>query len=147
VVFPSTGITQIKSAGGELLEGRAHGRGTVLVVDDEEVVREVAKRALENGGYAVLCADGGRSALEILKRLRDRISLVLLDLSMPEMSGQDVLRRLREIDSGMKVIVSSGYSERETMKLFAGQTLSGFLQKPYSNAQLARKVKAALDAV
>jgi signal transduction histidine kinase len=147
VVFPSAGVTQVKSAGSELLEASALGKGTVLVIDDEEMVREVAKRALENGGYAVLCADSGRTGLEILKRHKDRISLVLLDLSMPEMSGQDVLRNLRAVDKEMKVIVSSGYSERETMKLFAGQTLSGFLQKPYSNAQLTRKVKAALEGV
>jgi len=93
----------------------------------------------------VLCANNGPAALEILKREKDRVSLVILDLSMPEMSGQDVLRMVREIDAGMKVIVSSGYNERETMRLFAGYSVSGFLQKPYNAAQLAKKVKAALD--
>ena len=122
----------------------ARGSGVVLVIDDEEVVREMAKRSLERHGYTVLVADDGPAAIDILKRRPVKIDLAVLDLSMPGMSGEETLPELRKIRPEMKVLVSSGYSEAEAMTLFKGQRVSGFVKKPYTSATLAEKVKTAL---
>ena len=120
------------------------GSGVVLVVDDEKLVREMVKKALERYGYTVLLADGGLAAIDLLKRHPADVALVVLDLSMPRMSGEEALPELRKIRPEVKVLVSSGYSESETMTMFKGQRVSGFIQKPYTGAGLAEKVKACL---
>jgi len=121
------------------------GSGTILVVDDEEVVREMARNTLERHGYRVLLADRGLAAIDVVRRHPGDITLVFLDLSMPGMGGEEVLPELRKVRPNTKVIVSSGYSEAEMMRLFAGQHVSGFLQKPFTSTGLAEKVKTALS--
>jgi DNA-binding NtrC family response regulator len=121
-----------------------HGAGTVLVVDDEEMVGEFAKKALERHGYTVLLADSGLAAIDVFRRHPGEIALVVLDLSMPHMSGEEALSELRKIRPEVKVVISSGYSEAETMTLFQGQRVSGFVQKPYTFKGLAEKVKVCL---
>jgi len=118
------------------------GTGTVLVVDDERMVREMVKRALERHGYTVLLADSGLAAIDVLRRHPGEIALVLLDLSMPHMNGEEALPELRKIRPEVKVVVSSGYSESEAMALFKGQRVAGFIQKPYTSEGIASKVKA-----
>jgi signal transduction histidine kinase len=146
--FPAaTGGAAVPDAPRQPTHEELRGTGSVLVVDDESVVLRVAKAVLEQNGYTALMASGGEEAVEILRRERNRISLVVLDLSMPDMSGHDVLPRLRAVDPRIKVVISSGYSETETMRLFAGQSLSGFIQKPYTGVQLARKVKEAIGCL
>jgi PAS domain S-box-containing protein len=120
------------------------GAGVVLVVDDERLVREMVKAALEHYGYKVLVADSGLAAIDVLKRHPGDIALVILDLSMPNMSGEEALPELRKIRPEVKVLVSSGYSEAETMTLFKGQQVSGFIQKPYTVKGLAETVKDCL---
>jgi CheY-like chemotaxis protein len=121
------------------------GSGVVLVVDDEEVVREAAKKALERLGYTVLLADGGPAAIDVFRRYPTEITLVVLDLSMPCMSGEETLPELRKIRPEARIIISSGYSESEIMTLFRGQPISGYLQKPYTATGIAEKVKLALS--
>jgi PAS domain S-box-containing protein len=120
------------------------GSGTVLLVDDERTVREMAKKALEHYGYAVLIAESGGEAVHLLKRHPGEIAAVVLDLSMPQMSGQEALPQLRTIRPQIKVIVSSGYSETEVLSLFRGQRVSGFIQKPYTPKGLAEKIKSCI---
>jgi len=120
------------------------GAGVVLVVDDERVVREMAKRALERQGYTVLLADSGLAAIDTVRRHPGEIALVVLDLSMPHMSGEETLPELRKIRPEVKALVSSGYSEDETMTLFGGQRVTGFIQKPYTSMGIAEKVKACI---
>jgi len=120
------------------------GSGTVLVVDDEELVRGVAKSILEQYGYHVLLADSGLAALDVFKRHPENITAVILDLSMPEMDGKEALLGLQKIRPSVKVVMASGYSESEVMKLFPGQHVSGFLQKPFTSTQLAETLKRAL---
>ena len=120
------------------------GAGVVLVVDDERVVREMAKRALERHGYTVLLADSGLAAIDVLRRHPGEIALVVLDLSMPEMSGEETLPELRKIRPEVKVLVSSGYSEDETMTVFGGQRVTGFIQKPYTSKGIAEKVNVCI---
>ena len=120
------------------------GTGTVLVVDDEPLVREFADRVLKRHGYDVLLAGDGLEAIDILKRHPGDIALVVLDLSMPGMSGEEVLPEIRKIRPRVKVVLSSGYNEAETMALFKGRQVAGFIQKPYTSSRLAEKVKTAL---
>lgn len=120
------------------------GSRTVLVVDDEELVREMAKRSLEHLGFTVLVADSGLAAIELLKKEPEGVSLVILDLSLPGMSGEEVLPELRKIHSRMKVMVSSGYGETEAMRVFRGQRVAGFIQKPYTSSQLADAVMSII---
>ena len=120
------------------------GSGVVLVIDDESVVRTVAKRALERSGYTVLLADGGPAAINMLKRHPGKIDMAVLDLSMPGMSGEETLPEIRKVRPELKVFVSSGYSEVEAMTMFKGQRVTGFIQKPYTAAALTETVKRAL---
>jgi CheY-like chemotaxis protein len=120
------------------------GAGVILVVDDEKFVREMVRRALERHGYTVLLADSGLEAIDVLKRHPGDIALVILDLSMPKMSGEEALPELRKIRPQVKVMVSSGYSEAEAMTLFRGQQVSGFIQKPYTSRGIAEKVKVCI---
>ena len=123
-----------------------NGAGTVLVVDDEEIVRKIAKSALERFGYRVLLAEDGEMAVKVFQNAAKEISLVLLDMTMPLMSGEEALRRLQAIRPGVRTIASSGYNAAMAMQRFAGYGLKDFIQKPYTAEQLAEKVKAALRA-
>ena len=120
------------------------GSGTILIVDDEEVVRRTARNTLEHYGYRILLAEDGRQAVETYQRERD-ITLVLLDLTMPVMNGEEALQQLQSIDPGVRVVLTSGYNEIEAVQRFAGKGLSGFIQKPYTAAGLAEKVKEAME--
>jgi two-component system, chemotaxis family, CheB/CheR fusion protein len=143
VLFPAAEGTTGKPAVAARI-GAAHGAGVVLVVDDEEVVREMAKRTLERHGYTVLLADSGPAAINIFKKDLADISVVILDLSMPQMDGGEALPILRKIRPKVKFLVSSGYSESEAMRLFDGQRVSGFIQKPYTSTGIAEMVKQCL---
>jgi CheY-like chemotaxis protein len=118
------------------------GSGTILVVDDEAVVRAMAERALVRYGYEVRLASSGLEAIEVVRA--GGVTGVLLDLSMPGMSGLETLAELRKVDGRVPVVLSSGYNEMETMRLFAGMDVAGFVQKPYTGWVLARKMKGAM---
>jgi PAS domain S-box-containing protein len=143
VLFPAAGriATPTLEMSSEL---RLDGEGTVLVVDDEDLVRGLAKKVLERNGYTVLEADSGASAIEIAKQHPGDIAAILLDLSMPGLSGADAMQQMREARPSVKVLVSSGYAEEEAMRLFQGQPVSGFIQKPYTSTALAEKVKSVI---
>ncbi len=117
--------------------------GTVLVVDDEALVLRTARTALQRIGCTVLTAESGPAAIDVFRRHIGEISLIILDLSMPGMSGLEVLPELRKLRPDVHVVVSSGYSESETLRLFSGHTISGFLQKPYTSQRLVERVSAA----
>ena len=120
------------------------GVGSILVVDDEEIVRKVARNSLERFGYAVMEATDGQKAVELFTEKHSQIVLVLLDLTMPTMGGEEALNRLRAIRGDVPVILSSGFSESEALRRFEGKGIAGFVQKPYKASYLAEKVKAAL---
>jgi CheY-like chemotaxis protein len=121
------------------------GFGTVLVVDDEEIVRKTAKTALERYGYEVMQAENGPVAIDQLHAHGDQVSVILLDMTMPLMSGEEVFRRLKAISPQIPIIVSSGYNEIEAIRRFTGRGIAGFIQKPYTAAQLAEKIKGVLE--
>ncbi len=122
-----------------------NGVGTVLIVDDEDVVRSTARHALERYGYGVILANDGRAALDVFRDHYGDIAVVLLDLTMPVMSGEETLRNLQAIDPKVKVLLTSGYNQVEAVQRFAGKGLAGFIQKPYTAAELAGKIKEALS--
>jgi two-component system, chemotaxis family, CheB/CheR fusion protein len=123
------------------------GTGMVLVIDDEEAVRNTARNTLKFYGYQVLEAENGQRGVDIFQHNQPRISLVLLDLTMPVMGGEEALRRIREMNSRVPVILSSGFNESEALRRFGEANLSGFLQKPYTSAKLAEKVRRAMPDV
>ena len=106
------------------------GTGKVLLVDDEETVRGIGREMLQELGFAVVTASDGQEALEIFKSTPD-FTLVILDLTMPHVDGEQCFRELRRIKPDVKVIMSSGYNEQEVTQRFAGKKLAGFIQKPY----------------
>jgi two-component system cell cycle sensor histidine kinase/response regulator CckA len=122
-----------------------HDRGTVLLVDDEATIRRVGRRMLERLGFTVLCAADGAEALQLYRDHGPQISLVLLDLTMPHMDGEETLRELRLLDPEACVVLSSGYTEQDITVRFAGTGLAGFVQKPYTLSEFGERLQAALD--
>jgi CheY-like chemotaxis protein len=117
----------------------------ILVVDDETVVRQIVKVALERAGRKVLLADSGEAALGLFQRLGDRIDLILLDWKMPVMDGGETLARLREMRPGIRIIVSSGFAQVEAEERFRDCRISGYLQKPYRMTELTSLVNSLLE--
>lgn len=116
----------------------------VLVVDDEEIVRSLARAVLERSGHTVVEAVDGEDAVTKFRDAPDDIALVLLDMTMPRMTGVECLRELRAIRPDLPVLLSSGYNEQDAIAQVAGRGLAGFLQKPYTAAELVTKVEEAL---
>jgi DNA-binding response OmpR family regulator len=115
----------------------------VLVVDDEAVVRQIVKLALERAGRKVLLADSDEAAVDVLRRNPAQVELVVLDWKMPVMDGGETLVRLREIRPDLKVIVSSGFAQSEAEERFGESGIAGYLQKPYRMSELAAMVNEA----
>jgi two-component system, cell cycle sensor histidine kinase and response regulator CckA len=132
------------------IEGRSNAasaevateQGTVLVVDDEAMVRQVAQASLEVRGFRVLVANNGREAIEVAKA-HPEITVVVLDLTMPVMSGEEALDTLLGINPQLRVLISTGYDSREEAVRLRRKQLKGYLQKPYTSRQLADQVREA----
>jgi len=139
VSFPSAEATMVMPP--PMPDGDAGN--IVLVVDDEDMVRRIAKASLEVRGYEVVLA---RNGLEAIREVRKnaRIGVVLLDLTMPVMAGEEAIDEILTERPGIKVIVSTGYDHQEAIARFSNKPVAGYLQKPYTSRQLADKVKTAL---
>jgi PAS domain S-box-containing protein len=120
------------------------GKGTILVVDDEEMIRTLLLAALTRQGYEVMLAENGAEALTIFSRHADRISLVVLDLVMPVMAGDELLPHLFIFKPNVRVIVSSGQDPSECMRRLSEPRVAGYLQKPYRPDALVRKIQELL---
>ena len=119
--------------------------GTVLVVDDDETVREVAHQILKRAGFRVLRAADGQAALQIM-RTEPQVDLVLLDASMPVMSGPETIAALRQSGWPGPVVVMSGHAMEEAVALFATWGANGFVHKPFRRAELVGTVLARISA-
>jgi two-component system, cell cycle sensor histidine kinase and response regulator CckA len=117
----------------------------ILVVDDEQNVRMVSVEALDMEGYQVLEAANGAQAIEIFNERKGDISLVLLDLMMPGMSGEEVFSAIHALREDIPVILSSGYQEEDVSGRFSGPRPQGFIHKPYRPAELLQKVYEVLS--
>jgi PAS domain S-box-containing protein len=121
------------------------GSETILVIDDEAVVREAARSTLQRLGYTVILAENGDQAVKRFRERQATVSLVLMDLTMPGMSCQEMLENLNGIRADVPVILSSGFNEGEASRRLAGRKMAGFLQKPYTARELAEQVRNVLD--
>jgi CheY-like chemotaxis protein len=126
------------------LHEHLRGTDTILVIDDEEIVRKVTRAALELYGYSVIDAADGEEGVEIFSHRQSEIKVVILDLLMPRMGGEETYRRLRLIRPDARVILASGFSDTEALADFAGKDLAGFLKKPFTAVQVGELVKQAL---
>ena len=104
------------------------------------------REILESQGYAVLAARSGKEALEIYRQRRGEIALVLLDMVMPGINGEETFGLLKRIDPGVKVILASGYSTNDQIRNMMRNGCCGFLQKPFGNVELAMKVREAIGS-
>jgi len=145
LLFPCSDKDAVKIPKEAMTIGSYRGEGTVLVVDDEDTVRAVARNTLEMAGFEVITASDGREGLKVFEEIKDQLSLVILDLTMPHIGGEEVYRKIRRIKAGMPVILISGYNEHELSNRFAGKGLAGFIQKPLRPAMLLTAVKRALE--
>lgn len=134
-------VEKLVSASGDIIKGGE----TILLVEDEDLVLDVGVRLLEMLGYTVIGAGGGSEALKIYTGNREKIDLVILDLIMPDMGGGEVYNRLKEINPGVKVILSSGYSIDGQATEIMKSGCDGFIQKPFNMSQLSAKVREVLD--
>ena len=120
-------------------------RPTILIIDDEEIVRKTARKALETHGYSVSEAANGREGVEIFQADPGRYRLILLDWTMPVMDGEESLRCLRGISPNIPIVLSSGYDEREATNRIPQALFSGFIHKPYSASKLVTLVENVLN--
>lgn len=122
------------------------GTGTVLLIDDEELIRITADAILKGLGYTVIQAENGVEGIKAFKENRDKIVLVILDMIMPVMGGREAFIKLREISQTVPIVISSGFAKEEDMLALKAQHIGGFLQKPFRRAQLAEVLARAIKS-
>jgi CheY-like chemotaxis protein len=125
-------------------ENEWRGKGTLLIADDEVTICTIGKYMLEQAGFKVLTAYDGIEAVDIFREHADDIICVILDLTMPHLSGEEVFKEMNDIKPGVKVILSSGYDEQDAMQRFSSDEIAGFVQKPYTFEVLKEKIKNIL---
>ncbi|MBW2116758.1 MAG: PAS domain S-box protein [Deltaproteobacteria bacterium] len=135
----------------EVIEGKKpseeilKGEGTILLVDDEEMITDVGGQLLEKLGYRALTAKSGRETIPLYENNKADIDMVILDMIMPGMSGGETYDRLKEINPDIKVLLSSGYSINGQAKKILDRGCNAFIQKPFNLKELAKKVREVLD--
>jgi len=121
------------------------GNELILVVDDEDTLRELVKDVLETYGYRVMLAGNGEEALQVYRKHKEEIALVILDMVMPKMGGRETFLKLKELNPKVKALLSTGYSQNGKAQEILNSGVMGFLQKPYQAEELAAKVRKVLD--
>ena len=125
----------------------AENRKTILVIDDEEMIRDIAHDMLNHLGYDIILAADGESAVELFKEKNHFIDLVLVDLIMPRMNGMICLQKLKEINKGVPVIVASGFPDVSKKRAVLEMGAHGYLEKPYNIKTLKEICSNALESV
>ncbi|NPU86579.1 MAG: response regulator [Syntrophaceae bacterium] len=143
IYLPASNKEVVQEKKGE--ENIISGRETILLVDDEKVVSEITKELLESLGYRIYLAGSGQEAVAVYMEKGDAIDLVILDMIMPGISGGETFDRLRAINPGIKVLLSSGFSIEGEAQEILDRGCNGFLQKPFRVETLSRKVREMLD--
>jgi two-component system, cell cycle sensor histidine kinase and response regulator CckA len=121
------------------------GVETILLVDDEEIIVTVAVRMMKRMGYKVLVAMSGEEAVKIYREKMGEIDMVIVDMIMPGMGGSETYDALKNINSNVKVLLSSGYSVMGDATKILDRGCNGFLQKPFNVKQLSQKIREILD--
>ncbi|MEE8431076.1 MAG: response regulator [Candidatus Desulfatibia sp.] len=119
---------------------------TILLVDDEDIIIDVAQELLKAIGYKVLTAESGNAAVELYKADRNEIDMVILDMIMPDMDGGETYDRLKEINPDIKVLLSSGYSINGQASEIMLRGCNGFIQKPFNMKDLSQTIKTILSS-
>jgi CheY-like chemotaxis protein len=122
------------------------GTGTIMIVDDDIQVIELAKRVLERNGYTVILAQTGGEAIEVYNNKKDAINLILLDYIMPGLSGKETFEELKKINPEVKVIISTGYSMSIHSDDLLKLGVKGLLQKPFAVTELLKEINDVLNA-
>ena len=143
IYLPASGQSVQKAS--EPYEEIIKGDKTVLLVDDEEIVIDVAGQLLKKLGYDVLEAGGGKEAIQLFSKWYDKIDIVILDMIMPDIGGGEVYDRIKEIDPKVKVLLSSGYSINGEATDILARGCNSFIQKPFNMAVLSQKVREVLN--
>jgi len=133
-------VQQSESAAGR----NWRGGGKILLAEDEVSVRLVTKRMLKRLGFEVLTAGDGFEAVNMFKDNASDLRMVMLDLTMPVMDGEEAFLEIRQIKPDIPIIIASGYSEHEVTARFTGRDLAGFVQKPYEYQTLQKRIKEVL---
>jgi len=133
---------QIKKEEGERLVG---GNETILLIDDEEVIRELGKEILEKNGYKVLLAKDGEEGISVYQANKDQIDLVILDMIMPKKAGTEVFKALKSINPNVRVLLATGYSLNEQAQEILRNGALDFIQKPYQINDLLKIIRKVLD--
>jgi PAS domain S-box-containing protein len=144
VLFPASQRAETREAASPI-RGMYEGKGTVLLVDDDESVRAVGRKMLERIGFAVVTAADGSEAIARFRERADDIICAIVDLTMPHVDGAETFRELRRMRPGVRVILSSGYNEQDVTQRFVGKGLAGFIQKPYQLSTLVAVLKEVLE--
>lgn len=126
---------------GETLKGNE----SILIIDDEEMILHLGQEILEEFGYRVILARDGEEGMQAYERERERLDLILLDLSMPKLSGQELLKQVRQRDSRIKIVISSGYAESVDIPSLMELGANGVISKPYYPQNLLREIRKFLD--
>ncbi len=121
------------------------GRETILLVDDEEMILDVGRRMLKRLGYQIFIARDGQEAIEIFEQHQDKIDLIILDMIMPQMGGGETFDRIKKIQPGVKVLLSSGFSINGQASEILNRGCNGFIQKPFNLQNLSKSLRAILE--
>ena len=147
IIFPLSSEDEELHGGKEVGDGVFKTSGTVLIVDDDSIVRETVASMLEDMGFDVITANDGKEGVDVYCEQKNDITFVLLDMTMPMMDGKECFRELRKINADAQVILSSGYNEQEATSRFVGKGLAGFIQKPYTSQVLEEKIKEVVQII
>jgi DNA-binding NtrC family response regulator len=121
------------------------GSETILLVDDETIILNVGMELLESMGYQVLVAGNGKEAIDVFEKNQENIDMIILDTIMPEMGGNQTYEKLKEINPGIKVLLSSGYGIDDQAVQILANDCDGFIQKPFNLEDLSKSTRAILD--
>ncbi len=119
-------------------------KGVVLVVDDEPIMRKIALKVLKDEGYEVLSAEDGAQGLQLFSKYHSKITLVLLDMVLPHMSGKEVYMEMKKIDPELTVLLNTGFKDDERVQEVFKLGIRDFIEKPYSFKQLVQAVEKAI---
>lgn len=144
IILPSIEKVETNGQKNKNIETKLNVDKYILLVDDEPFIIEVAKSMLEHMGLKVIIAENGRIALSTFKERHDEIAIVLLDLNIPELLGDEVFRELKKIDPNVKVILASGYNCQDVSQKLVGRGVAEFIQKPFNYITLKEKIENVL---
>ncbi|MFC1820384.1 response regulator, partial [Thermodesulfobacteriota bacterium] len=134
-------MLKTKAPSVEILKGKER----ILFIDDEDIIIDVGERILVQLGYDVVIAQSGQDALEIYQKEHNQIDLVILDMILPGISGEDIFEKLQALNPNVKVLLSSGYSLNGQAAKILERGCNGFIQKPFAIADMSQKIRNILD--